>query len=332
MKLGIIGLKGHHNIAVNGARDLKDVELVAVSEDDEKELDAFMTREPLAKEAQKYRNWRHLIEHSMLDVCLLGDENGIRPEQLVELAKRNVHIVTEKPLATTLEKLAQLKKDLAGTKSRITMLLTMRHEGKYATMRKLVAEGAVGQVCQVTVQKSYRLGERPEWQTSRERLGGSIPYIGIHALDLMSWVAGLDYAHVAAFHGRIGKPQMKETENHASLAVQFAGGASGTARLDYLRPETAPTHGDDRLRVVGDEGILEGRASEADLSLMTSKEAPRRVPFDASTNLFVEFVNAVRQDKPARITLEDAFYATEVVLLARQAADEKKVVEIPKRK
>jgi predicted dehydrogenase len=331
MKLGIIGLKGHHSIAVDGARELKDVELVAVSDDDEKELDAFMKREPLAKEAQKYRDWRHLVEHSMLDICLLGDENGIRPEQLVELAKRKVHIVTEKPLATTLEKLAKLKQDLAGMKCRLTMLLTMRHEGKYAAMRKLVADGAVGQVCQVSAQKSYRLGERPAWQTSRERLGGTIPYIGIHALDLMHWVTGLDYTHVAAFHGRIGRPQMKETENHASLALAMTGGVSATARLDYLRPETAPTHGDDRLRVVGDAGILEYAAGEPDLSLVTTKEGPRRVPGEPSTNLFIEFVRAVREDKPSRITLEDAFYATEVVLRARQAADDKKVVEIGKR-
>ena len=63
----------------------------------------------------------------------------------------------------------------------------------------------------------------------------------------MSWVSGLRFRQVAAFHGRIGSELIKETENHASLLLELSNGGSATARLDYLRPETTPTHGDDRF-------------------------------------------------------------------------------------
>ena len=328
MKIGIIGLKGHQGVVLKGATQLGDCEVVAVCDDQQQALDAFRKTEPLAKRAELYRDWRHLVDHTMMDVCCVCDENGRRAEQLTWLLERNVHIVTEKPLTTTLSDLARVRAALESSKSRLTMLLTMRHEAKYVAMRKLVQEGAVGVVCQAASQKSYRLGERDDWQKSRARLGGTIPFIGIHALDLMRWVTGLDYTHVAAFHGNGGTPQFKETEDHASLLLRFSNGASATARLDYLRPATAPTHGDDRLRIAGSEGILEALGAEDSLTLLTAKGPPRKIKPEPTENLFVEFANALRENRPSRIESADCFYVTEVVLKAREAADEKKLVAL----
>jgi predicted dehydrogenase len=208
------------------------------------------------------------------------------------------------------------------------MLLTMRHEPKYATMRKLVQSGAIGTVCQATSQKSYRFESRPDWQKSRQRLGGMIPYIGIHAVDLIRWITGQDFTHVAAFHGNNGTPEFKETEDQASLLLRCANGASATVRLDYLRPSTAPTHGDDRLRIAGSTGIIEAVGGEEDLLLVTDNESPRKVKLEPTNNLFVDFVESLRAGRPSRIPAEDCFYVTEVVLKAREAAADRKLVEL----
>jgi predicted dehydrogenase len=328
MRLGLIGLKGHQSVVLNGAQQLGDVELVAVSDDDAQALNRFVRDERQARKAQKYAQWRHLIEHAMLDVVCVCDENHVRAEQLLELAARNIHIVTEKPLTTTLDDLERVRATLAKSKSKLTMLLTMRHEAKYAKMRELVQSGVIGEVAQISAQKSYRLEDRPEWFKSRQRLGGTIPYIGVHAVDLMSWVSGLHFKQVAAFHGRIGSEQIKETENHASLLLELSNGGSATARLDYLRPSPAPTHGDDRLRLAGTKGVLEARGGESRLMLITSKEEPQRIDPGSTANLFAEFVEMIRSDRPYRIPAEDCFYATEVVLKARDAADQKKLIDI----
>ncbi|GIW78917.1 MAG: oxidoreductase [Gemmatales bacterium] len=332
MRLALIGLKGHQGVVVRGASQLGDVEIVAVADDVKGQAERFKQRERLAKKADVYTDWRHLLDHAMMDVCCVCDENGIRAEQIIALAERNIHIVTEKPLATSLEDLDRIRKALAKSKSKLTMLLTMRHEAKYIKMRELVKNGTIGEVCLVTAQKSYRLGNRPDWFKERKRLGGTIPYIGIHPIDLIRWITGMDYTRAAAFHGRIGRPEMKETENHASVLLQMSNGASVTARLDYLRPETAPSHGDDRLRIAGTEGVIEARYGQKELSLITSKKKPFTVAPGQATNLFAEYLQAVRNNKPLPIATDDCIYVTDVVLRARQAADEHKVVEIPRQK
>jgi predicted dehydrogenase len=328
MKIGIMGLKGHEGVVLSGARELGDCQIVAVSDDDQAQRERFRRREPLAKDAELYQDWRHLIEHTMMDVCCVCDVNGLRAEQLIALAERGVHIVTEKPLTTTLDDLARVRKALDQSKSRLTMLLTMRHDPKYATLRRLVQEGAIGDVCLATSQKSYRLEDRPEWQKSRAMLGGTIPFIGIHAIDLLRWTTGLDFTHVAAFHGNLGTPELQETEDQASVLLRYSNGGSATARLDYLRPERAPTHGDDRLRIAGSEGIVEAVGNEEELSLMNGKGSPQRIKPEPTSNLFVDFVQAIREHRPSRIPAEDCFYITKVVLQAREAADKKRMVAL----
>jgi predicted dehydrogenase len=333
MKLGLIGLKGHQSVVLEGARQLGGVELVAVSDDVKADLEKFKKREALAKDAEVYTDWKHLLDHAMMDVCCVCDENHLRAEQLIALARRNIHIVTEKPLATTLEDLERIKSALARSKSQLTMLLTMRHEAKYATLRRLLRQGAIGAVCQASAQKSYQLHTRPDWFKDRRRLGGTIPYIGIHAVDLMAWTTGLDYTHVAAFHGRLGKEEeMKETESQASLLLRMSNGASATARLDYLRPQPASSHGDDRLRIAGTEGVLEVRYPEDVVHLVTSKQKAAVIAPDRVPNLFVAFAEALRKGESPPIPADDCVYITEVVLKAREAADKQVLMEIGARK
>jgi predicted dehydrogenase len=328
MKIGIIGLKGHQKVVLHGAEQMGGCQLVAVSDSNPASLEKFIKSEPLAKEAQTYADWRHLIEHTMMDVCCVCDENGVRVDQLLALLERGTHIIAEKPLTTNLADLEKVRSALAKSKSRLTMLLTMRHEPKYATMRKLVQSGAIGPICQATVQKSYRVEERDDWQKSRARLGGTIPYIGIHAVDLMRWITGLDYTHVAAFHGNNGTPYLKETEDQASMLLRFTNGATATARLDYLRPSTAPTHGDDRIRIAGASGVIEISQHYHDISLIAAKEPPREIAAEPTDSFFVDFVRALKTEKPMRIPAEDCLYVTELLLRARDAADHRQMLEL----
>lgn len=330
LRLAIVGLKGHQKVVLAGAKKLGDVKVVAVSDDDSAAIAKARKDEELLEGADEYRDWRRLLDHAAIDMCCVCDENYLRDEQLVALAERNIHIVTEKPLATSLEKLERVRRALAQSKSRMTMLLTMRHDPLYVRYRELIQGGAVGNVVLATAQKSYQLHTRPEWFKHQDRLGGIIPYIGIHAVDLIRWTTGLEMTHVAGFQGRIGKPEMKETENHASLVFRLSNGGSATVRLDYLRPMQAGSHGDDRLRVAGDLGTLEiGAPGDAKILHLTGDKPPQRIVPTPTSNLFVDFVESLRSGRPSRIPAEDCFTATTIVLTARAAAAQQTMLALP---
>lgn len=331
LKLGLIGLKGHESVVIKGAIELGDVELVAIADDNPDSIQRLQSKQPFARKAQTYADWRQMLEHSMIDVCCACDENVRHPEQIIALAARNIHVVTEKPLATSMEGLQRVRSALARSKSRLTMLLTMRHEAQYMTVRELVRGGAIGVPCQVTTQKSYRWNVNPpraEWLKSHERLGGTIPYIGIHTVDLMRWTTGLEYTQVAAFHGNIGRKELGESEDTASLLLRMSNGAVATSRLDYLRPDAAESHGDDRLRIAGSEGVIEVGPPNKSITLVTNKQKTHVIPPTPTNNLFVDFMQNLRANLPIRIPEADCLLATEIVLKARQAAEQMKIVEL----
>lgn len=328
MKLAFIGLKGHVGTVLAGVKQLGDVEVVAVSDDDPQQLAIFLKRDPLLKQAQGYENWQHLIEHSLFDVCCVADENGLRAEQLLPLLERGVHIVSEKPLVTTLDDLERVRNAFAKSKSQLTMLLELRHQPKNVRVRELIQRGTIGEVCQVSTQKSYKWGDRTAWYRSRKRLGGTIPFIGIHSLDTIRWVTGLDFTQVAALHNSLDRPELGETEHQASILAQLSNGASVTAQLDYLRPAAAPTHGDARLRVIGTKGLIEVNEADTAVTLITEEKA-EQIPFGETENLFVEFVKFLRGGPPPRISADDCGYITEVVLRSRDSADAKKSIPLP---
>jgi predicted dehydrogenase len=311
-----------------GAKLLGDVEVVAVAEEDAALMASLVKKDALLAKAQTYEQWRHLVQHTMMDVCCVAGESGGRVEQLLALMERGVHIVSEKPLVTTLADLERVRAAFAKSKSQLTMLLELRHQPKNVRVREIIQRGDIGEVCQVTTQKSYKWGERAEWFKSRALLGGTIPYIGIHSLDTIRWVTGLDFIHLAAIQSKSGRPEMGETECHASVLGELSNGASVTARIDYLRPAKAATHSDDRLRVAGTKGVVEVNEGDETISLITGDKT-ERIPFGETGNLFVEFVKFLRGGAVPRITADDCFRSTEIVLRAREAADETKMIALP---
>jgi len=109
-------------------------------------------------------------------------------------------------------------------------------------------------------------------------------------------------------------------EDNATVVLKLDNGGSASARLDYCRPPTAPTHGDDRLRVAGSEGVVESLAPEASVTLVTQDEEPHELALPEADNLFVDFVRSGVEGRESHIPAEDCFRITEVVLKARQAA------------
>ena len=107
------------------------------------------------------------------------------------------------------------------------------------------------------------------------------------------------------------------------MGVLFKLDNGGTAmtNLDYLRPETATTHGDDRLRIAGSEGVLEVTGAEGRVSLITVAEGSRDLELPEKVDFFADFLAELTGEGQHLISQDDAFRLTEVCLKARDAAE-----------
>ena len=52
-------------------------------------------------------------------------------------------------------------------------------QAEYLALKSIVESGEIGEVAQITGQKSYQLGARPEWQKERASYGSTVLWIGM---------------------------------------------------------------------------------------------------------------------------------------------------------
>jgi predicted dehydrogenase len=327
LSLAFIGLKGHHYVALEAIPGLAGVEVVAAADDSPAALRGVASFPGATPKTKTYLDYRELLANHSPEIVVEAGTDRDRADVLTACAERGIHFLCEKPVAQDLAGLERVGKAVAQAGVTASCLLTMRAEPQYIAMRHAIRSGLVGVITQVGGQKSYRLGERPAWQKSRETFSGIIPFVGIHAMDLSRWITGREFAEVMAYASNVGHPEMGELEDNAAIIARLDNGASAAFRLDYCRPAAALTHGDDQLRIIGSRGVVEAR--EGLVTAITRDEGPHNITLPRPINLFADLVDAVRRKRQPYIPFPDCLWITEVVLRARESAETGRPVKLP---
>ena len=323
----ILGLSGHVEEILDARRAVPDLDIWALSDSDAGLLREVGDRAGVPA-SRRYADHRTLLDREQADVAGVCGSDGEREAVILACIARGIHVVAEKPLAMNWAGVLRIREALASGDSRLTMLLPMRLDGPFLAMRQVVASGGIGEVAQFDAQKSYILGARPAWMLSRSTFSGTIPYIGIHLVDLMRFTTLREPVAVAAFQGHIAQPEAGAMENTAVASFRFDNGATGQMHLDYFRPATAPTHGDDRLRIAGSRGVLEYREGDG-LTIVTDGRKPHKIDaLPDSRSLVANFLANVYASAPLDLTPSDIFRANEIVFAARDAAIQNRIVTI----
>ncbi|MBI5771385.1 MAG: Gfo/Idh/MocA family oxidoreductase [Verrucomicrobia bacterium] len=252
-------------------------------------------------------------------ISLCSPRRADQARDAILCLKAGRHVYAEKPVALTEAELDQV-------------LAVARHAGKefhemagtvfvpeYAIMRKLVRAGAVGEVIQVFVQKSYRYGAaRPQDEAID---GGLFLQAGIHAARMIEHVGGVRMKSVTGWETMFGKPAADQGDGKVAGAAQaeLENGGLATIIMNYLNPPGTPLlHGNETLRVFGTKGFIESVDGGMRTRLVTAGkvvEPLEKVPgldyFDA---LAAHLVNGAAMP----LTLDEELHPLRLLLRAKE--------------
>lgn len=326
MKIGMIGGIGHNGYVFDGVRASAGVEIVGVAPGPaEANADGLARQsERIDQSPRVFDDYRAMLDTVEPDIVTVACHYADHATVAIDTIERGHHVFVEKPMATTLVDFDKLRAAFDKADVQLSCMLGLRYAPAFTTAWRAVDHGAIGEVRLMTAQKSYKLGRRPEWNHDRNRFGGTIPWVGSHAIDWLHWFSGASFERVYATHSTLGNNDHGELEASALCHFTMGNDVFGGVNIDYLRPQKAPTHGDDRIRVAGTDGVIdvtEGRAHLID------GNGPRDLPLEPKREIFGEFIDQVEGTAVSLISAEDAFLTTKACLLARQSADERRVVE-----
>lgn len=334
MKLCMIGVRGHNGYVLDGLPLMPQVRVVGLSagtgEDSVDPLATWCAEHGHTPEVfDDYRAMLDACEPDVVSVCGPFERHV---EMCVAAFQRGIHVFCEKPVAITLAGLDELRAAYTEAveqhvpRLHFAAMMGLRYDPAFYAAWRAVRAGRIGTVRLINTRKSYKLGERDAYYCSRETYGGTIPWVGSHALDWIAWFGAQPFRRVYAAHSTAHNRGHGDLEVSALCQVTLADEIFASASIDYLRPGSAPTHGDDRVRGVGTEGVIE--VAQGAVSLINGEaEGVQHLTPHCDRQIFRDFVVRVTEGRPALIGPEDAFAVTRACLLARQSADEGRVID-----
>lgn len=327
--VGLIGKDGHAYYVLNGIPKVEGARLVAYAKGDPNEDVSWLRKSPVFTDKTAiFDSYEEMLEKAHLTVAVVCLPYYRNAGASMAAARRGVHVISEKPVATTQADLDALERVVKESGVRLTAMLAMRLSPAYSCIHRAVAAGAIGEPILASAQKSYKWGSREDFFRKRETYGGSFLWVGIHAVDYVRFTTGLEYTHVMGHHGNKAHPNYPGCEDHGAMVFRFANGGTADIHIDYLRPAKAPTHGDDRLRIAGSEGVIELKDFGRRVELIARDEGPRDLDLPESRNFFVDFAAELRGEGEHIIGPDEAIRVTLVCIKAREAADTGRVIAL----
>jgi predicted dehydrogenase len=328
VKVCIIGGTGHYSYALSaisaGEPGVR-IAGIAPGSTNEPIFGALEAANRIGQRPEPFDDYVAMLDKADPDIAVVAPFFGDHARVASECLRRGIHVFMDKPVATSFEDLDALREAHARSGASLAAMFGIRYTGPFLAAYDAIRNGAVGSVRLMHAQKSYKLGARGDNFKIRALYGGTIPWVGAHAIDWLRWLSGAAFESVFAAHSTEANRDHGDLEASASCLFEMSGGISATISVDYLRPATAPTHGDDRIRIVGSDGALEVSGGAVTL---IGPDAPgiRTLPLPRDREIFSDFLAQVRGEHPCMVSAEDSFAVTEASLKARLSADEHRIV------
>lgn len=306
MKVVFIGAYGHYGSAFSADASI-DLASYAPSCADETDLTG------LSNAGKRYDDWREMVYTEKPDIAVVSPVYCDQAAISIELLRMGINVYCEKPGATTLEQLCELEDAYRSSTAEYRTMLTYYYDPAFKKAADMINNGVIGEPRLISAQKSYKFGtSRPAFYKDHELYGGTIPWVGIHAVTWIHWMSGQRFESVFARGSKKSNRGYGDLDMTCTASFRLTNDVLANINIDYLNAGAA--HGDDRVRVACTDGLIEVLHNKVYLNHEEVEYDPQ------DENIFDAFVNMC-SGIPMRYTAEDCFDIARASLIAQKSAD-----------
>jgi predicted dehydrogenase len=321
MKIGILSFAHHHAEAyIQNLPLLPGVEIIGLADDDRQRGERMAWQ----FKARLFDSYEALLAARPDGVVICSENNTHRP--LVEMAAgAKVHVLSEKPLATTLNDARAIVEACNRAGVKLMTAFPMRFSTPLLEVKARLDAGDLGQVyCFNATNQGQMPRKHRDWFVDKELAGGgAVMDHTVHLADLMRWYLGSEIVEVYAQTNHIFHADEVDVETGGLLMLTFANGVFATIDCSWNKPPYYPTWGGLTFELVTERGAVMVDAFKQNLTVYRhdlQRPAWAYWGSDANQAMLAEFVAALREDRPPRVTGMDGYRAVEATLAAYESA------------
>ena len=281
-------------------------------------------------------DYRRLLEDDAIDAVIIVTPTKYHCEIAVAAAKAGKHILCEKPMAMTVEECNEMDRAAKENGVKLQLAFMRRFDASFVQAKKLVDEGAIGDV--VMVRSNTRGPSIPKpWMYDIRKSNGPLAEVNSHDIDTLRWFTGSDFASLYAIGGNYRCPDAKadfpDFYDNVVLTGSFRNGCQG-----IIDGAQGVLYGyDARAEILGTKGcIYLGQTKENTVTLCSSNMLRTEEYMNSWKYLFREayleedkaFAAAVLEDSEPLITAYDGKMAVLTVNAGNLSIREKRIVHI----
>ena len=320
-RIGIIGAGKAGERQANGFAAQADANVVGIADLDE----ARAVRLAEGVGATAVRAWEELFRLG-LDVLVVATPHAFHVAPAERAAAEGVHLLMEKPLATTLADAHRIV-DVAGSAGvRLAVSFVHRFREEVRRAKAWLADAGELQIGRET-QASRRLASDPGWLTDAAVAGGGVlMYSAIHGVDRLRWFWGEEVVEVDA-RARRYSADNNEVEDGIAMMLAFAGGGAATLTANAPTYAVAPpvweteVHGTRKMVRVRTRGFVEtAPAAGAVERYEAGHDEETARPYYNFERQAADLLDAIQTGRDPLVTGTDGLRALEVCLAAYASA------------
>lgn len=331
MRLAIMSFAHLHAEGyIHNLRAIPDVDMIGFADDDAARGKHFAR----VYKTRWFESYEALLAEQPDGVIICSENANHRP--LAEMAAgAGVHVLSEKPLATTVEDAQAM---IAACQQAGVQLMTafpMRFSAPVIEVKKLLDTGQLGRVfgCSATNQ-----GQIPRLHTSYPRDwfvdktlagGGAAADHTVHVADLLRWLLGCEVVEVYADLNNIFYSSADlDVETGGLVMLAFETGAIATIDCSWSKPPNYPTWGGLTMELVGENGLVTVDPFKQVMPVYGQRARWAYWGSDANQGMVDDFVNAIRHNRAPAVTGYDGLKAVEIVEAVYRSAETKQPVRL----
>lgn len=299
-----------------------------------------------------YSDYLELLDNEDLDFVDIATAPAIHREQTLAAAQRGLHVLCQKPFATSLTEAEEMIAACDAGGVRCIVHENWRWRRWFREIKTMLDAGVIGRPRYARLQ-ARSAAALPRRDGSLPALLAQQPYTttmpqfillewGLHLIDVLRFLFG-EMRSVYARMSRVSP--LVQGEDMAVVIIEFAGGL--TALLDiswgtYSAGQVAVIRGSvDPFVVEGDRGVIELASRQGDdtMTIVTADGAETRPVRPGITraeayqesyfNTFAAFVQALRSGEPAENEARDNLKCLQATFAAYESAERNAVVVLP---
>jgi len=279
------------------------------------------------------------------DAVIVSNPTALHLDVAIPAAEAGCHLLLEKPISHSLERIDDLKQALQGSGGKALVGFQFRYHPGLNLITNLMSgkdslaflpTRPIGKTLSVRVHWGEYLPGWHPWEDYRQgyaaqsTLGGGVILTLSHPLDYLRWLFG-DVESLWCFSGHLSDLET-DVEDCAEIGLRFTNGILGSLHLDYC--QRPPVH---QMEIIGTQGTIRWDNTDGAVRIHTAGEAavwqeyPPPPGFERN-HLFLEqmrhFIAVISGESEPRCSLEDGIQALRLALAAQESASGNRLVRL----